>query len=61
VKEHAQAMDPEVMKQHIALYVNEFSEDLGDTGRNAIELMFREAAKQKLFNTCDVPLIIGES
>jgi 1,4-dihydroxy-6-naphthoate synthase len=37
VAEHADEMDPDVQKQHIALYVNEFSRDLGDDGYAAIE------------------------
>lgn len=37
VKEHAQEMDEHVMRQHIDLYVNEFSLDLGEEGRTAIE------------------------
>lgn len=35
-KEHAQAMDENVMRQHIELYVNNYSVDLGDDGRKAI-------------------------
>lgn len=42
VAQHAQEMDPAVMQQHISLYVNEHSLDLGDDGRNAIEHMYRE-------------------
>jgi 1,4-dihydroxy-6-naphthoate synthase len=34
---HAQEMDPEVAKAHIALYVNEFTVDLGADGRAAID------------------------
>ena len=37
VREHAQEMDPDVCRAHIALYVNEFSVDLGAEGRSAIE------------------------
>lgn len=37
VKEHAQAMEPGVMQQHIDLYVNQFSLQLGAEGRKAIE------------------------
>lgn len=37
MKRHAQEMDEEVMAQHIALYVNEMSEDLGLKGQRAIE------------------------
>jgi len=36
-KEHAQAMDENVMRQHIELYVNNYSVDLGEDGRRAIE------------------------
>ena len=42
VAQHAQEMDPAVMQQHISLYVNEHSLDLGEDGRNAIEHMYRE-------------------
>jgi 1,4-dihydroxy-6-naphthoate synthase len=42
VREHAQEMDPEVTRQHIELYVNEFSVDLGEAGERAVrELMGR--------------------
>ncbi|QEH43731.1 1,4-dihydroxy-6-naphthoate synthase [Chitinophaga sp. XS-30] len=37
VKAHAQEMDEDVMRQHIDLYVNAFSLDLGEDGRTAIE------------------------
>lgn len=36
-KEHAQAMDENVMRQHIELYVNNYSVDLGEDGRKAID------------------------
>lgn len=36
-KEHAQAMDENVMRQHIELYVNNYSIDLGEDGRKAID------------------------
>jgi 1,4-dihydroxy-6-naphthoate synthase len=39
-RNHAQAMDEEVMRKHIELYVNNYSLDLGDEGRKAIEILF---------------------
>lgn len=48
VKAHAQEMSEEVMKKHIALYVNDFSIDLGKVGRNAVQLLFDKAMEQKL-------------
>jgi 5,8-dihydroxy-2-naphthoate synthase len=42
VAEHADEMDPDVQRQHIALYVNSFSRDLGEEGYAAItELLSR--------------------
>lgn len=37
VKQHSQEMSEEVMRRHIDLYVNNYSLDLGDEGRIAIE------------------------
>lgn len=51
VKAHAQEMSEEVMKKHIALYVNEFSVDLGTIGKNAIELLFKKATETKLISS----------
>jgi 1,4-dihydroxy-6-naphthoate synthase len=39
VMDHAQEMDPEVAKQHIGLYVNEFTRDLGPDGLAAVEAL----------------------
>jgi 1,4-dihydroxy-6-naphthoate synthase len=37
VKQHSQEMNEQVMKQHIDLYVNDYSLDLGKDGRKAVE------------------------
>lgn len=58
VKTHAQEMDEEVMKKHIALYVNKFSIDLGNEGINAVNLMFNKAKEGGLFNFGSEKLII---
>jgi len=39
VKEHAQEMDERVMRQHIDLYVNDYSLSLGSEGRKAIHTL----------------------
>ena len=36
---HAWEMSEDVMRQHIDLYVNDFSRDMGDTGKKAIETL----------------------
>lgn len=50
VKQHAQEMSEEVMKKHIELYVNQFSVDLGETGKKAISLMFNKALENRLID-----------
>src|SRR5947207_6576292 len=39
VKQHSQEMSEDVMRQHIDLYVNNFSLDLGIVGKQAIETL----------------------
>jgi 1,4-dihydroxy-6-naphthoate synthase len=46
VKHHSQEMNEEVMRQHIELYVNDFSIDLGIEGKKAIETLFKVARTQ---------------
>ncbi|MFF1770079.1 1,4-dihydroxy-6-naphthoate synthase [Streptomyces sp. NPDC058249] len=48
VLEHAQEMDPSVADQHIGLYVNEFTADLGDDGYAAIRGLLTRAAAEGL-------------
>jgi 1,4-dihydroxy-6-naphthoate synthase len=36
IRNHAQEMEEQVMRQHIDLYVNEFSLSLGNTGKDAV-------------------------
>jgi 1,4-dihydroxy-6-naphthoate synthase len=40
VREHAFEMNDDVMRSHIELYVNELSDDLGKTGREAVNALF---------------------
>jgi 1,4-dihydroxy-6-naphthoate synthase len=58
VKAHAQEMSEEVMKKHIALYVNDFSIDLGELGEKAIHLMFNTAKELNLFPFKETKLMI---
>lgn len=39
VREHSQAMEETVMRQHIELYVNDFSLALGEEGNKAIDIL----------------------
>ena len=46
VREHAQEMSEDVMYQHIRLYVNVYSIDLGIDGKRAISLLLQHVAEQ---------------
>jgi 1,4-dihydroxy-6-naphthoate synthase len=43
VREHAVEMNDEVMRAHIGLYVNEYTDDLGENGRDAVRALFSRA------------------
>src|SRR6185312_11923100 len=43
VREHATEMQEDVMRKHIALYVNEYSEDVGEQGIAAVKELFSRA------------------
>ncbi|MGW4651264.1 1,4-dihydroxy-6-naphthoate synthase [Kitasatospora sp. NPDC004289] len=45
---HAQEMDPAVADQHIGLYVNEFTADLGEAGYAAVRGLLTRAAAEGL-------------
>jgi len=44
IRRHAQEMADDVIRQHIALYVNEFSMDIGDEGTAALDELLRRAS-----------------
>jgi 1,4-dihydroxy-6-naphthoate synthase len=48
VQQHADEMSPEVQQQHIALYVNDFTRDLGEDGYAAAEALLERAVKEGL-------------
>jgi 1,4-dihydroxy-6-naphthoate synthase len=48
VMEHAQEMDPSVADQHIGLYVNAFTADLGEDGYAAVRGLLTRAAAEGL-------------
>ncbi len=56
VLEHSQEMAPDVVDQHIALYVNEFTADLGEEGYAAITGLLDRAAAAGLTQPLTGPL-----
>ena len=54
ISEHAMEMEEAVVRQHIGLYVNDFSLDLGKEGMSAVETLFSMAEDSGLISrdTC---------
>jgi 1,4-dihydroxy-6-naphthoate synthase len=57
VRNHAQEMDSEVAKAHIALYVNEFTANLGTDGYAAVDGLLSRAAREGLVPEIDPALL----
>ena len=56
IQEYAQEMEKDVIQQHIGLYVNEFSKDIGDIGTTAVTTFFEYAARAGLMKISPHPL-----
>lgn len=54
---HAQELAPEVAEAHIALYVNAFTADLGESGYAAVEALLGRAAREGLVPPVDLALL----
>lgn len=48
IKKYAQELNDEVIQKHINLYVNNFSVDLGEIGKNAVQTLFERAENEKI-------------
>lgn len=57
VLSHSQELSPEVTQQHIDLYVNDFTANLGEDGYAAIEALLTRAAAEKLVPPIDPKLL----
>jgi 1,4-dihydroxy-6-naphthoate synthase len=53
IRKHAQEMDADVTARHIALYVNSFTENLGDEGYIAVNTLLQRAADAGLVPRVD--------
>lgn len=56
IKTYAQELDEDVIQQHIGLYVNDFSRDLGEKGEAAITTFFEKARASGLIKESGQPL-----
>lgn len=59
VKQHSQEMEDSVIQQHINLYVNNYSVDLGTEGKRAVETMFGIGKKNGIIPDSELGLFLG--
>jgi 1,4-dihydroxy-6-naphthoate synthase len=59
VRANAQAMSDDVMYKHIDLYVNDYSVDLGQEGRRAVEVLFERARNSGVIPAMRKDLFLG--
>lgn len=56
IRQHAQELSDSVTQEHIQLYVNEFSVNLGDEGIAAVQELLARAEKCRLIPVIDLPI-----
>jgi len=56
IRKHAQEMEDSVIKQHIGLYVNEFSREIKGRGEQAVTQFFDYAIRAGMMQKSDLPL-----
>lgn len=56
IRAHAQELSEEVTTQHINLYVNDFSLDLGPEGEHAVRYLLQKAEEHGIIPPCDKAL-----
>ncbi len=61
VRVHAQEMDERVMRQHIGLYVNDYTCSLGAKGRAAVKHLFEKAWEWKVVPPFEGALFLNEA
>ena len=59
-KKNAQELDDDVIEQHINLYVNEFTETLGQKGEEAVKVFFDRIEKAGIIPKSSEPLFVSD-
>jgi 1,4-dihydroxy-6-naphthoate synthase len=59
VKQYAQELNDEVIAKHIQLYVNEFTIELQEEGKRAIQTLYEEAIKNKIISAVPEDIFVS--
>ncbi len=55
IRRHAQEMEPDVMHRHIEMFVNQYTEDVGEEGEKAVETLLEAAARLERMTLPRIP------
>ncbi len=58
IKKHSQEIEDSVIEQHIGLYVNAYSRNIGDDGLKAVEELFRISEEKGIIERSSRPLCV---
>ncbi len=58
IKQHSQEMAEDIIYKHINLYVNDYTLDLGEVGKKAINLLFEKAQINRLHPEIELPIFL---
>ena len=61
MRAHAQELDDDVLKEHVRLYVNHHTTDLGPVGADALRALYDHAQAASLLPAQSAPLIVFET
>ena len=56
MRKHAQEFDDQVLMQHVELYVNQWTLDLGEVGQEALKVLWERANSIGLVNSTSLPI-----
>ncbi|MCK4663779.1 MAG: 1,4-dihydroxy-6-naphthoate synthase [Bacteroidales bacterium] len=58
MKKYAQEMKEDIMYKHVKLYVNDYTINLDEKGRKAINELYKRAEKLKIIDKIDLPIFV---
>ena len=60
IGQYAASLDEKVIKQHIDLYVNDFTLELGEKGKNAINVLYKKAGEAGVIPTVPADIFLTD-
>ncbi len=56
IRKHSQELEKEVVNSHIGLYVNDFSRNIGEEGKEAVRVFLEKGRAAGIISSCSLPV-----